>query len=146
MSEENEEDVTKRFQGLTAAEDLVQKILGQRNEILTAFIAKFGFEPHEAVQINLGNRWTVQKIDPEERKAIIQMVVGAQVQEKFVADVECILTMIAKHLQECNEAYKDTPLQLDPALYPENDAAYQRLQEMLFQPKPNHGNDQQLSV
>ncbi|UCG51426.1 MAG: hypothetical protein JSW58_14760 [Candidatus Latescibacterota bacterium] len=48
----------------------VDEIMGAREEILEAFIAKYGFEPDEAVQVHRngpnGSKWYVRRMLPED--------------------------------------------------------------------------------
>lgn len=100
------------------ADAFVKRIKGQRTEILEAFVAKYGCQPDEAMQVQIANRWMVVKIDPEERKAVEQMVIGAEVQEKFVSDVETIIKWIDE---------KELPVLVTDELR----QAYIRLKELL---------------
>ncbi len=49
-----------------AAEIALREVYSQREEILRAFIAKYGFEPERAVQITDGTRWFVRRMTDEE--------------------------------------------------------------------------------
>jgi len=60
---------------------MVEKIMGQREEVLRAFIAKHGFEPDRAIQIEQRmsdgtTRWFVRRRTDEEMAAGSMM--GAQ--------------------------------------------------------------------
>jgi hypothetical protein len=46
--------------------ELIAGIYGQREEILRAFIAKYGFEPDRAVQVVDGTKWYVRRMTDEE--------------------------------------------------------------------------------
>ncbi len=52
----------------------VQEVMEQREEILRAFVAKYGFDPDECEQVNQGNHWSVVRIDPD-RVAMMQRAV-----------------------------------------------------------------------
>lgn len=45
---------------------IVREVMVQREEILKAFIAKHGFEPDEAIQVQDGLKWYIRKRTPEE--------------------------------------------------------------------------------
>jgi len=57
----NHEDMEK------LVHDAVADVLGQREEILRAFIAKYGFEPDEAIQVIGPNFWFIRKRLPNEK-------------------------------------------------------------------------------
>jgi hypothetical protein len=42
-----------------ACKKMIEGVMKDREEILKAFIAKYGFEPDEALQIVQGNSWCV---------------------------------------------------------------------------------------
>jgi len=46
----------------------VKDIMEQREEVLSAFIAKYGFEPDRFVQIQDGVEWSVRRMSDEEMK------------------------------------------------------------------------------
>ena len=57
--------------------ELVGKIYSQREEILTAFVAKYGLQPEEAMQVEQRaedgtSSWCVVRITAEEREKIIK--------------------------------------------------------------------------
>lgn len=66
------EDAIKRTSEIDAqAVKAMKKIMEQREEILEAFVAKYGFEPEEAVQVefktpNGSNGWMVRKTVKED--------------------------------------------------------------------------------
>ena len=66
------EEAIERTRGIDAqAVKAIRKIMAQREEILEAFVAKFGFQPEEAVQIEFqtpnGNRaWMIRKRTKED--------------------------------------------------------------------------------
>ena len=74
-----------------AVDDYVKQIMAQRSEILDAFVAKFGCQPEEAQQINYGNRWKVEKIDPAEREALRQDVMKSQAAKEMVDLIRVML-------------------------------------------------------
>ena len=59
----------------------VEEIMGQREDVLRAFIAKYGFEPDRAIQIEQRTpdgttRWFIRRMSDEEMAAASMM--GAQ--------------------------------------------------------------------
>lgn len=42
----------------------IRDVSANREEILRAFVAKYGFEPDEAVQVQQGGKWWVEKRVP----------------------------------------------------------------------------------
>ena len=77
-----------------AVDDYVKQIMAQRSEILDAFVAKFGCQPEEAQQINYGNRWKVEKIDPEEREKLRAEVIKSAAAKEMVDLVRVLLNSI----------------------------------------------------
>lgn len=61
-------EVEKQF-----AEHCVRQILEQRDEIVKAFIAKYGFEPDRAIQVEertaTGFRWSIHQMSSAEFEA-----------------------------------------------------------------------------
>lgn len=51
---------------LAHQEEMVAEVLENREEILRAFIAKWGFEPDECEQVVYGNSWRVVHVLPGE--------------------------------------------------------------------------------
>lgn len=47
------------------AYEATKLIIAQRNEILKAFIAKYGWEPEFTVQVQQGSKWWCERRDPE---------------------------------------------------------------------------------
>jgi hypothetical protein len=72
-------------------DNYVAQILAQRAEILEGFIAKFGCQPEEAQQINYGNRWKVEKIDPEEREKLRAEVIKSATAKEMVDLIRALL-------------------------------------------------------
>lgn len=50
---------------LALAEEITRQVMANREEILEAFVAKYGFAPDECMQIHQGNSWCVVRIDPD---------------------------------------------------------------------------------
>lgn len=55
-----------------------EAILAQREEILEAFIAKYGFHPDQCQQVMEGNKWYVIQIRPETVRLIRERIISAQ--------------------------------------------------------------------
>jgi hypothetical protein len=72
-------------------DDYVKQIMAQRSEILDAFVAKFGCQPEEAQQINYGNRWKVEKIDPAEREKLRAEVIKSAAAKEMVDLIRVML-------------------------------------------------------
>jgi hypothetical protein len=45
---------------------LTEELMSQREEILKAFIAKYGYEPDRAIQVMDGMKWYVRRMTDEE--------------------------------------------------------------------------------
>lgn len=113
------------------ADAYVASIMAQRTEILEAFIAKHRCQPDEAVQIQAGNKWLVQKIDEDDRKQIRTMMITVDETSKLMVDVKCMTDMIAEAislLMRSPDGIKALPLT------DESRAAYQRLKDWLENP------------
>lgn len=56
---------SRTLSAVPSGKDIIKEILSKREEILSAFIAKYGFEPDEAEQIIISDgiqtRWFIQK-------------------------------------------------------------------------------------
>lgn len=52
-----------------SAQTKAQNVANQREEILQAFVAKFGFQPDECMQIEQRGKWYVIHLDPETVRA-----------------------------------------------------------------------------
>lgn len=66
------------------AAKITNEVMSQREEILRAFVAKYGFHPDEAQQIHQGNKWFVVRIHPEVVKRVQREVVLARLsRERF---------------------------------------------------------------
>lgn len=50
--------------------EMIRGVMEQREEILAAFIAKYGFAPDECQQVTYGNSWQVVRLEPEQVKLI----------------------------------------------------------------------------
>ena len=98
----------------------LEAIQRQRTEILDAFVAKYNCQPDEAVQIQAGNKWLVQRIDEEERKAIRTIMITVEENAKLMADVKLVITSISAIGRE--------------AMTPEAEQAYRRLKDWLENP------------
>jgi len=74
-------------------EEYSRLIHGQREDIMRAFLAKYGFEAEDrVVQFNAGNKWGVVKIEPEEyakvREEVIKSTAAREVMELVRAMIE----------------------------------------------------------
>lgn len=65
-----------------AIDKAIAEVFAAREEILKAFVAKFGFEPDECEQIVQGSRWCVVRIDPKRVEGIQREVILARLRRK----------------------------------------------------------------
>lgn len=68
-----------------AAEIKIKGVLAQREEILTAFVAKYGFQPDECEQIMLNNTWFVVRLDPDKVAEITRELVRERLRQRKVS-------------------------------------------------------------
>lgn len=63
----NKEEVDREFGAIRrkVIDKITREIYAQREEILKAFVAKYGFEPDDCMQVTSGNRFFVLKLDHE---------------------------------------------------------------------------------
>ncbi len=63
-------------------EKMVAEVMENREEILRAFIAKYGFDPDECEQITYGNSWRVVRVDPALNARIQRAVILGRLKRK----------------------------------------------------------------
>lgn len=80
-----------QFSPEAAAEFFATQVAGQRQEIISAFFAKYGFSPDETVtQVQLGNRFTVVKWDREEYAKARTAVMESKAASELIAAVKVL--------------------------------------------------------
>ena len=76
---------------------LVREVMGQREEITKAFLAKYGFGPEEAIQVHTHEgAWLVRKMTPDEKD-----MVGKSFLHERIAKLRAEVT------QETERAFKE---------------------------------------
>ena len=63
---------------LAHAAEMSRQVNDNREEILEAFIAKYGFAPDECEQLYFGNAWRVVRITPENVKQVQRELILAK--------------------------------------------------------------------
>ncbi len=76
---------TKPFEAELIAGQLLNAIMAQREEILAAFVAKYGVGPGRVVQCTQGNRWWVELRD-EIDGTLVELIASARRAEAALAD------------------------------------------------------------
>ncbi len=81
-------------------------VSGQREEIMTAFLAKYGFEPgEEVVQFHYGNRWGVARMDAQEYQAVKAEVIKSTAAKEIVTLIrDIVLGMTYAHGDQYSDA------------------------------------------
>jgi hypothetical protein len=124
-----------------AVDDYVKQIMSQRSEILDAFVAKYGCQPEEAQQINYGNRWKVEKIDPAEREALRQDVMKSQAAKEMVDLIRVLLNAIYDRRNDFSEYEGEEQMRDDIdvkfGVKPEGHESLKKLRELFALDEPS---------
>lgn len=67
-----------------AARKMARELEDSREEILTAFVSKFGFQPDECEQVlsDDGKSWCVVRLDPEKLARVTRAIVVSRLAQK----------------------------------------------------------------
>jgi hypothetical protein len=60
----------------------IRRVLSDREEILRAFVAKYGFDPDQCQQVESAGRWCVVRLAPERVEQIQREVILAKLRRK----------------------------------------------------------------
>lgn len=63
-------------------ETMVREVAANREEILTAFIAKYGFQPEECEQVTHGSSWMVIHLDKTKVTELQRAVILSRLSQK----------------------------------------------------------------
>ena len=68
---------------LIAKDQMIRECYGQREEILKAFVAKYGFDPDKVMQIQDNLRWFVVRLDDEWSDKVKRNVLEDRINREF---------------------------------------------------------------